>query len=113
MITFHAKPCFYISLIDKISYLELHVRATDNEPSYHCKAQKRVTKALEKVCSRFDWSFSNCRYGFICHDNSILCSRSPHLAFLDSVNPFAAKYANCKNGYSTKLNEAHHIWFKV
>ena len=113
VITFHVVPCFYISLIDKISYLELQVRATDSEPSYHCKAQKRVTKALEKVCSRFDWSFSNCRFGFICHNNSTLCSQSPHLAFLDFINPFAAKYANCKNGYSTKLSEAHHIWFKV
>ena len=113
VITFYAKPYFYISLIDKISHLELQVRATNNEPSYHCKAERRVTKALEKVCSRFDWSFRDCCYGFTCKHESTPCSQSPHLALLDLDKRFAAKHAECKNGYSTKLSKAHHIWFKV
>ena len=113
VITFHVEPCFNISLIDKISYLELQVRATNDEPSYHCKAQRRVTKALEKVCSRFEWSFSKCRFGFICKNNSENCSQSPHLTLLYVDRPFTVKYAKCENEYSTKLTEAHHIWFKV
>ena len=113
VITFYAESYFYISLMDKISYLELQVRATSNEPSYHCKAERRVTKALEKVCSRFDWSFSNCRYGFICKHENKSCSQSPHLALLNLDKPYAAKHAECKNGFATELSEAHHIWFKV
>ena len=114
LIIFHVKPCFYISLIDKISYLELQVRSNKNEQSYHHRAQSRVTKALKKVCNRFDWSFSDCHYGFLCHNNNILCRQSPHLALLDSDKPFSEKYATCKNNHSTELNEAAHlIWFKV
>ena len=111
VITFHVEPCFYISLIDKISYLELQVTATDNEPSHHCKAQRRVTKALEKVCDRFNWSFNNYCYGFKCQHKNTVCSQSLHLALLDK--PFAAKCAKCEHAYSTKLSEAHHVWFKV
>ena len=113
LITFYVKPCFYISLIDKISYLELQVMATDNEPSYHCKAQRRVTKALEKVCDRFNWSFNNYCYGFKCQSKNTLCSQSLHLALLDPDKSFAAKFAHCEYRYSTKLSEAHHVWFKV
>ena len=113
LITFYVKPCFFISLIDRISYLELQVRADDIEPSYHYKAQVRVTKALQKVCERFKWSFSDCRYGFLCKNNSKLCSQSPHLALVNPDKPFAAGKAECKNDHSTKLNEAHHVWFKV
>ena len=115
LLTFHAKPWFYISLIDKISYLELQVRATNNKPvtTYHCKAQTRVTKALKKVCNRFDWTFNDCRYGFLCKNNSILCCQSPHLALLDPDKLLEAECATCKNNQSTELNEAHHVWFKV
>ena len=113
LITFYVKPCFFISLIDRISYLELQVRADDIEPSYHYKAQVRVTKALQEVCKRFKWSFGDCRYGFLCKNNSKLCSQSPHLALFNPDEPFAAKYAVCKNNHLAKLNEAHHVWFKV
>ena len=113
VITFHVEPCFYISLIDKISYLELQVKATDNEPSCHCKAQRRVTKALEKVCDRFNWSFNNYCYGFKCQSKITHGSQSVHLALLDPDKSFAAKFAHCEYGYSTKLSEAHHVWFKV
>ena len=113
LITFHVKPCFFISLIDRISYLELQVRTDVVEASYHCKAQMRVTKALEEVCKRFKWSFSDCRYGFLCKNGSKLCSQSPHLALLNPDKPFEARNAECKNNRSTKLNEAHRVWFKV
>ena len=113
LITFHVKPCFFISLIDRISYLELQVRTDNVEASYHCKAQIRVTKALEEVCKRFKWSFSDCRYGFLCKNGSKLCSQSPHLALLNPDKPFEARNAECKNNRSTKLNEAHRVWFKV
>ena len=113
LITFFAKSGFYISLIDKVSYLELQVRATNHKPTYHCKAQERISKALEKVCDKFDWSFSNCRYGFLCQKDNRFCSQSPHLTLLDSDNPLAAECATCKNSHSTELNEAHYVWFKV
>ena len=113
LLTFHANPWFYISLIDKISYLELQVRSTNIEQSYHYKAQTRVTKALKKVCNRFDWTFNSCRYGFLCESKSVLCRQSAHLALLDPDKPLTAESATCMNHKSKKLNDAHHIWFKV
>ena len=108
-----------ISLIDQVSYLELQVRAKDNVPTYHYKSQRRVIKALKAVCNRFDWSFSDCRYGFLCQSENILCHQSPHLALLnpdkplDNDKPCVAKYAECKNRESIQLNGAHRLWFKV
>ena len=113
LLIFHVNPCFYISLIDKISYLELQVRSTNEKRSHHYKAQTRVTKALKKVCNRFDWIFNSCRYGFLCESKSKLCCQSTHLALLDPDKPLTAESATCKNHQSKKLNEAHHIWFKV
>ena len=112
LLTFHVKPWFYISLIDRISYLELQVRATNNKPvaTYHFKAQIRVTEALIKVCNRFGWAFDDCCYGFLCKNNSTLCCQSSHLALLDPGKP---ECATCKNNHSTELNKAHYVWFKV
>ena len=119
LIIFRAKPCFFISLIDRISYLELQVRAEYSQPSYHRKAQIRVTKALKEVSKRFKWSFNDCRYGFLCESDSEDCSQSTHLTLLNPDILFAEghaeslTYAECKNDHSTKLNEAHQVWFKV
>ena len=119
LITFRAKPCFFISLIDRISYLEIQVRAKYIEPSYHCKAQIRVTKALKEVCKSFKWPFNDCHYGFLCKSDSAFCSQSPHLTLLNPDIIFTERraesltYAECKNDRPTKLNEANQVWFKV
>ena len=116
LIIFCTETWFYISLIDKISYLEVQVRFTNERPvpTYHYQAQTRVTKALKEVCKRFNWKFNDCRYGFVCRNNkSILCCQSPHLALLDLNTSLAVEVATCKNNHPTKLNEAHHVWFKV
>ena len=118
LITFCAQA-YFISLIDKVSYLELQVRAKDNVPTYHYKSQRRVIKALKAVCNRFDWSFSDCRCGFLCQSESILCCQSPHLALLypdkplDPDKPCVAEHAKCKNKELIQLNGAHRLWFKV
>ena len=114
LLIFFVKPCFYICLCDKISYLEIKIRAKGNEPSYHYKAQSAITNALEKVCNRFDWSFKDCHYGFLCPNTTSLCVESKHLTTLlahDETSPL--KYAYCKNKQPTELNTAHQIWFKV
>ena len=119
LITFRAKPCFFISLIDRISYLEIQVRAEYIQPSYHCKARIRVAKALKEVCKSFKWPFNDCRYGFLCKSDSEVCSQSPHLTLLNPDIIFTERHAElltdaeCKYDHSTELNEAHQVWFKV
>ena len=114
LITFYMKPCYYVSLHDKISYLELQVRVKGNEPSCHYQVQTVVTEALEKVCDEFSWRFSDCRYGFLCHHHGA-DSQDDHLTLLSAAQPIPddiPKYAYCKNQQSTLLNETHNIWLE-
>ena len=125
MISFYKRPFYYISLRDKISYLELQVTVKGNPASYHYKAQTAVTEALKKVCDEFNWKLSDCHYGFLCHEHP----QSKHLTLLSesydnniplpvlSTNqPFPdemLKVAYCSHQQSICLSTAHSIWFKV
>ena len=114
LISFFIKPYWQVCLRDKISYLELQVRVIGNEPSYHYKVQNTVCEALRKVCHKFKWQFSNCRYGFLCHKHQ-QGSQGEHLTPLPTKPPYPdgiPKSACCKS-QPTFLSEAHKIWFKV
>ena len=122
MISFYIKPCWYISLRDRISFLELQVTVKDNLPSYHYKAQTAVTKALKKVCDKFNWKLSDCHYGFLCHEHvedshlALLFDDNQPLPVLSTNQPFSdnmLKYAYCRSQQATCLSMAHSIWFKV
>ena len=112
LICFFVNSCWYVSLCDKIFYLELQVWANEEDPSYHYKAQTTVTKSLETVCNEFKWEFSDCRYGFLCdkdrEDNhvTLLCTNPP---YGDQI----PNHAICCNLRKTVLNDAHTIWFEV
>ena len=115
LITFYIKPCYYVSLRDKVSYLEVQVRVKDREPSYHFKVQTAISKALKRVCDEFYWEFSDVRYGFLCceHPKGF---QGEHLTLLSPDSPFPdviPKYSYCKNDQSTHLSKAHSIWFEV
>ena len=112
LICFYVKPCWYVSLRDKISYLELQVRVIGSECSYHNKILITVTKALKKVCDEFNWPFSNCQYGFLCrkHEGS-----DEHLTLLPT-SPYAdeiPKHTYCKKQKPTLLSKAHTVWLEV
>ena len=115
LISFFMKPCYYISLHDRVSYLELQVRVKRNEPSCHYKVQTAVSEALKKVCNEFSWQFSDCRFGFLCSEHSE-DSPGDHLTLLSERQPIPdeiPKYAYCKDQQSTCLTIAHSIWFEV
>ena len=115
LVSFYMKPCFYISLCDRISYLELQVRVKGNEPSCHYKVQLAVTEAFKKVCDKFSWKFSDCRFGFLCLEHAE-DYQSDHLTVLSTTEPIPniiPKYASCKNQQPMHLTEAHKIWFEV
>ena len=112
LICFFVNSCWYVSLCDKILYLELQVWANEEDPSYHYKAQTTVTKSLETVCDKFNWEFSDCRYGFLCHEDT----KDNHLTLLRTNPPYGdkiPKHAICCNLRKTVLNDAHTIWFEV
>ena len=113
LICFYVKPCWYVSLRDKISYLELQVRVIGNEPSYHNKVLITVTEALKKVCDEFNWPFSNCQYGFLCHKHE---GSDEHLTLLPTTSPYAdetPRHAYCKKLKPTLLSKTHTVWLEV
>ena len=115
LVSFYMKPCFYISLHDRVSYLELQVRVKGNEPSSHYKVLTAVTEALIKVCDEFSWQFSDCRFGFLCHQHTA-DSQGDHLTLLSATQPIPdeiPKHAYCKNQQTTYLTTAHNIWLEV
>ena len=113
LLCFYVKPYWYVSLRDKIFYLELQVRVMENGPSYHYKALTIVTKSLKKVCDEFNWQFSDCRYGFFCHKCTEHLDDTNHLTLLSTNPPYKDKYATCCNQKATHLSNAHTIWLKV
>ena len=113
LITFCIDTCHYLSLVDKISYLELQVRVNDEELTFvHFEVQEAVTSALKTTCQKLGWQYSDLRYGFLCKK----CHHRPtHLTLLSKTEPIPKsfpKYANCGR-QGTKLEEAHEVWFSV
>ena len=110
LISFIKEPCYYVTLQDKVSFLELQVRVMYNEPSIHCVVQKAVTDALNEVFDKFHWKFSDLRYGFLCQ----YVNSQPHITRLDKEKPFPSKfpkYSHCEDHHGIKLTEEHSIWF--
>ena len=104
-----------LSLIDRNSYLEIHVRVKDDETStVYRNAQVAVTAALKDVCEQFGWQFTDFRYGFLCN-----CPQShdhQHLTLLSKTEPFPVNivgYAKCGHQQPTKLENTHRVWFVV
>jgi len=76
-----------LSLIDRNSYLEIHVRIKDDETStVYYDAQVAVTGALKDVCEQFGWQFNDFRYGFLC--NCPHSQEHQHLTLLSETEPF-------------------------
>ena len=113
LICFYTESCWYVSLRDKVSYLELQVKVVGNEPSYHNGVLNIVTEALRKVCDEFNWPFSNCQYGFLCRQHEEgdkhLTLLPPNLLYTDEI----PKHARCKKQKPTLLSKAHTVWFEV
>ena len=116
LIILQIEPWWYVTLIDKISYLELQVRVRGNHPSYHLKVQRSVTNALKKLCEKFDLQFSESRYGFLCE--SSFCSKSKHhMSLLSASEPIPTKMedfticSRCRQ--SMEIDKIQKIWFEA
>ena len=112
LITFRIDTYHYLSVIDRVSYLELQVRVKDHQPSAVCYVvQNAVTDALIITCHKFGWQYDDLRYGFLCHK----CQGPVHLTLLTEIEPFPISLpenADCGN-QGTKLTEGHKVWFAV
>ena len=112
LITFRLQSAYSLSLLDKLSFLEVQIRhhKTDYYHQFpiHSTVQEFLATALEVVCEKLTFNSGRLTYGFHC-----LCGEydDEHIAVpTRSTPPF--DYASCKHGSvtSTELQKEHIIW---
>ena len=112
LITFRLQNSYSLSLIDKLSYLEVQIR--HQESNYYCKFPIHITvheflaNALENVCEKLTFHSGRLRYGFHC-----TCGEysDEHIALPTRASP-PFDYASCTHGsiIPIKLQKGHSIW---
>ena len=112
LITLRLHSAYCLSLMDKLSYLEVQIRhpKKDYHLKYpvHLKVQELLANALQVVCEQLTYNHGRLQYGFLCQ-----CKEYDyeHIAVLRSlVPPF--DYALCRQGgvMSTELGIGHTVW---
>jgi len=112
--TFSLPHLYFLSLLDRLSYLEVQIRHTEylyyeNNP-IHSSVQYVLADTLQRVCTQLTFDKGRLQYGFHCQCEP---SGDEHIALLTTLSP-PFDYANCTRRGSvkfTKLNCCHTIWF--
>ena len=112
LITFRLQSAYSLSLMDKLSYLEVQIRYEESNYYYqfpiHTKVQEFLASALEVVCEKLTFHNGRLIYGFHCKCGDY---SDEHIAVpTRSTPPF--DNALCRRGSITltKLKEGHTIW---
>ena len=112
LITFRLPHAYFLSLLDKLSYLEVQIRHGDLQYHETCPIHQSVhnalASALENVCDQLNFNHGRLQYGFLCQ-----CGKSDdeHIAILTTLSP-PFDYAQCSHdaALSTKLHNYHIVW---
>ena len=111
LITFRSQSSYYLSLMDKLLFLELQIRHQKsgyyNHYSIHTKVMDILDNVLEKVCEQLTFDHGRLRYGFHCQCGDY---DDEHIATHTRTPPF--DYAQCRHGSltPTKLMKEHIVW---
>ena len=112
LITFRLKSAYSLSLIDKLSYLEVQIRHQEDSyyetVSIHMEVQDILANAIQNVCEKLAYNHGRLQYGFYCDCGE---HKDEHIAFLTRlVPPF--NFAWCRYGSFklTKLEKGHTVW---
>ena len=113
LVTFHLQNAYSLSLIDKLSHLEIQIRHQENNYFHqipiHIKVKENLSVALKIVCEQLSLNRGRIQYGFYCHCGE----HDDHIATLTSpIPPF--DYALCRYGsnVATKLSNEHTVWLQ-
>ena len=113
LITFRLQNAYSLSLIDKLSYLEVQIRHQESYHYHHfpvhIKVQEIICTALEGVCEQLTFNYGRIQYGFHCQCGEY----DDHIAILTSLIP-PFDYALCRYGsvIQTKLKNEHTVWLQ-
>ena len=112
LITFQLQSAYSLSLMDKLSYLEVQIRHKENDYYYqspiHIKVQEFLVSAMEVVCEKLTLHSKRLVFGFQC-----MCGEyeDEHIAVPTRKTP-PFDYASCRRGSitATELKKRHTIW---
>ena len=112
LITFRLQDAYCLSMMDKLSYLEVQIRHQQSgyyhQHPIHIEVRDILAKALEHVCEQLIYNHGRIQYGFHCQ-----CKEydDQHIALLTRLAP-PFDYALCRHGSvtATKLQKGHTVW---
>ena len=113
LITFTLQGAYFLSLLDRLSFLEVQIRHQKNDYykqfPIHLKVQDILAEGLENVCEQLNFNHGRLQYGFHCECGSI---DEAHIAVLTKLTPPFDYYAMCRYGSTkhTELKHEHIVW---
>ena len=113
LITFRLHDGYSLSLLDKVSYLEVQIRHPEADVSVpvHNGVYKYLVYALTEVCIHLNFDYKRLQYGFVCQ-----CGKSidDHIAVVPDITSLM-RYAECSldSLHLVKLDCSHLIWFSL
>ena len=111
LFTFSLPNAYSVSLLDKLSYLEVQIRHPENAFNIpiHSKVYNYLMYVLTDVCNHLKFSFERLQCGFLC--KCCKCT-GDHIAILPVISSLMI-YAKCSadSTHPMKLSSSHLIWF--
>ena len=112
LITFHMNDydAYYVTLIDKIFFLEVHVthESSDMVPIHH-EVFKTIERSLNQVGERLN-VIIKIKVGFLC--KKCQDTTEEHITYLQE-NASEHKYCLCIAQESTRLERSHEVWLSA
>ena len=112
LITFSLPDGYSLSLFDKVSYLEVQMRKTEEACQDHIcvRAYNYLVYALTEVCIHLNFDYERLQYGFLCQ-----CGKTTedHIAVLPETISTTTKFAECSidSLFRLKLTSSQLTWF--
>ena len=113
LITFRLHEGYSLSLLDKVSYLEVQIRHPERDfcVSIHNGVYKYLVYALTEVCIHLNFNYERLQYGFVCQ-----CGKGidNHIAVVPDITS-SIHYAECclNSLHLVKLDSSHLIWVSL
>ena len=113
VITFILPNGFFLSLLDRVSYLELQMRCLEKATSdcIHVEVYNYLVYALTEVCIHLNFDYERLQYGFLCK-----CNQKPDHHFAIARLPTMYSeilHVRCtvNNIYQFKMDSSQLLWF--
>ena len=113
LITFRLQNAYSLSLMDKLSYLEVQIRHLQKDYFHqfpiHMKVKELLVNAVKAVCEQLTFNHERVQYGVYCQCGEY--DDKPHIAVLTRLAP-PFDYASCGYGsvIPTSLQNGHTVW---